>query len=153
MATLRPNLLVLRVASLADAARFYQEALGLPLVQHRHGSCPLHYAFEGPAFTFELYPLAPTDTPTTNTRIGFDVPVPPPASRSATEDAASGSDAALAAVAAVCDRVAAAGGEVVTPVRASEWGPRAVVRDLDGHKIELVASPSVNSLTAPPTYP
>ena len=31
--------------------------------------------------------------------------------------------------------------EIVTPAKDSEWGRRAVVRDLDGHAVELTTPP------------
>jgi len=45
----------------------------------------------------------------------------------------------VAALDDIVAKLAAAGGHVVTPPSDSEWGRRAVVKDLDGHTIELLA--------------
>jgi predicted enzyme related to lactoylglutathione lyase len=65
---------------------------------------------------FELYPLTPKSNPTTGTRIGlrFD----------SVED--------------VVKLLTNIGAVVVSPPADSEWGRRAVVKDYDGHVIELV---------------
>ena len=144
---LRPNLLVIRVASLDVAEAFYRDALGLPLVRHRHGSGPEHCALEAPGFTFELYPLGPKDVPTTSVRLGFAVPRLPPvdAATLAAGDAppamSSDVDDGAETMRLLCERVAAAGGSVASLPRMSEWGLRAVCRDPDGHAIELVLPP------------
>lgn len=109
------NLVVLRVSDLERAATFYRAA-GLEFVRHAHGKGPEHYASENAGVVFELYPATAKVPSAPGMRIGFRV------------------DSA--------DHVAAAlvqhGGELVTPPADTEWGRRAVVKDLDGHVIELV---------------
>jgi catechol 2,3-dioxygenase-like lactoylglutathione lyase family enzyme len=110
------NLLVLRSPDIHRAAQFYR-ALGLTLTLERHGDGPEHYSSSVNGFVFELYPLGVGRTPTTGTRIGFSV----------------------AAVDELVPLLRAAGAEVVSVPHDSEWGRRAVVRDLDGHTVELIS--------------
>ena len=109
------NLVVLRSPDIERAAAFYR-ALGLDLTLHAHGTGPQHYAAEHGGMVFELYPQTVKSSPTTGTRIGFKV----------------------ASVDAVIQQLTAVGAAVITPPADSEWGRRAVVKDLDGHTIELV---------------
>lgn len=111
------NLVVIRSPDIHRAAKFYQ-AMGLQLMMHRHGAGPEHYAAEANGLVFELYPATAKSGSTQGTRIGFRVE----------------------AIDAVVERVREAGAEIVTPPQDSEWGRRAVVRDLDGHVIELTAT-------------
>ena len=110
------NLVVLRSPDIHRAVEFYRH-LGLPFTLHKHGSGPEHYASEVNGMVFEIYPLGAKSAPTAGTRIGFRV-----------DDV---------------DRILAvlleSGVEVITPPTNSEWGRRAVVKDGDGHVVELVA--------------
>lgn len=112
------NLLVLRSPDIHRAVEFYRR-LGLPFTLHKHGSGPEHYASEVSGMVFEIYPLGSKSAPTTGTRIGFRV-----------DDV---------------DRIfvalleAETGAEIITPPANSEWGRRAVVKDGDGHLVELTA--------------
>lgn len=114
----RVNLLVLRSPDIHRAARFYRE-LGLLFTVERHGSGPEHYSSSVDGFVFELYPLAPGSSPTTGTRIGFRVD----------------------SVDELVPLLKAAGAELVSAPHDSVWGRRAVVRDLDGHTVELITPP------------
>lgn len=115
----RLNLVVLRSTDIHRAAEFYG-AMGLLFTAHRHGSGPEHYASEVNGFVFEIYPIGPKSSSTTGIRIGFNV-----------DDV----DGVLAFL-------VEAGAEVVTSPAESEWGRRAVVKDLDGHLVELTTSPA-----------
>ena len=108
------NLIVLRSPDIDRAVRFYQ-AMGLKFDKHRHGKGPEHYACEE-SMVFEIYPLGSGQPPTTSTRIGFSV-----------DD-----------VDSVSKLLKEAGGKVISAPADSEWGRRAVVKDLDGHVVELV---------------
>jgi lactoylglutathione lyase len=113
----RLNLVVLRCEDVDRAAAFYAE-LGLHFEKHAHGSGPLHYACEESGMVFELYPASEKSPATKSTRIGFVV-----------DD-----------VDACIDALGQVGAKVVTPPADSPWGRRAVIRDLDGHTVELTAN-------------
>lgn len=109
------NLVVLRSSNLEEAAKFYRE-IGFVFARHAHGSGPEHYASEANGMVFEIYPLSAKSSPTTGTRIGFKVE----------------------SVDEVVAKLSKIGANVVTPPADSEWGRRAVVKDFDGHSVELV---------------
>lgn len=116
------NLVVLRVADLVVAQRFYA-ALGLAFERHRHGSGPEHLACELPGgAVFELYPRGERAPASAGARVGFAVP---------------SVNAALVAVVEACDGKAG----IVSGPADSPWGLRAVLADPDGHRIELVELP------------
>ena len=109
------NLVVLRAPDIEEAQRFYS-LLGFSFTKHAHGSGPEHYAADSGAQIFEIYPQADAEGSTKSTRIGFKV---------------RGVDAVVA-------RLVSGGGKIVSPVKDSPWGRRAVVSDPIGHKLELV---------------
>ncbi len=117
MITSKPfvNLLVIRSGDIHRAVTFY-EAIGLSFHKHSHGSGPEHYACERDGFVFEVYPLSPKQQPTIWTRLGFSV-----------DD-----------VDSLVGTLARTGADIVSSPKDSEWGRRAVVKDLDGHTVELV---------------
>lgn len=114
MTSVSLNLVVLRVPDLARAADFYS-AFGLVFVKHAHGKGPEHFAAELGSAVFELYPQAGEDGSTKNVRVGFQV--------------------------VEADRVLASlekkGAKVVSPLKDSPWGRRAVVDDPFGHRVEI----------------
>jgi lactoylglutathione lyase len=101
------NLLVLRVAALAEARRFY-ERLGMSFTEEQHGKGPLHLSANLDGTVFELYPQTESESSTSVDDV-----------ECAVRDAE------------------ASGGTILIAPRGSAWGLRAVVVDLDGHKIEL----------------
>ena len=109
------NLVVLRSSDIDRAIVFYRE-IGLLFTRHAHGSGPEHYSSEVSGLVFELYPLTPKSSPTIGTRIGFRV--------NSVDD--------------VVTTLSKLGAEIVTHPTDSQWGRRAVVKDLDGHLVELV---------------
>jgi catechol 2,3-dioxygenase-like lactoylglutathione lyase family enzyme len=109
------NLVVLRSPDMERAAAFYTR-LGLQFVKHRHGAGEEHLAAELAGGVFELYPAKDGHESTLGTRVGFTVP---------------SVDDALAALGDYPDAI-------VSPAKDSQWGRRAVVRDPDGHKVEIV---------------
>ena len=111
------NLLVLRSPDIDRAIVFYRE-LGLSPVKHSHGSGPEHCAMEHGEFVFELYPLSSKQTSTESSRVGFRV---------------DGIDELVVCLAEI-------GATVISSPRDSEWGRRAVLKDLDGHSVELIQS-------------
>ena len=120
----RLNLVVIRSPDIDRAADFYR-ALGLLFTKHSHGTGPEHYSSEVCGFVFEIYPLADGQPPTTAARVGFVV-----------DD-----------VDSLVGLVTEAGATVVSAPRDSPWGRRAVVRDLDGHSVELVSQPATSDRT------
>lgn len=113
------NLLVIRSPDIDRAARFFQ-ALGLLIERHAHGGVE-HYTSEVDGFVFEIYPLKLGSAPTTAARFGF----------------------AVDSVDELVSMVSAIGAVVVEAPHDSEWGRRAVVKDLDGHVVELVAQKAI----------
>jgi lactoylglutathione lyase len=113
------NLVVLRSGDIDRAATFYS-AMGLLFMKHSHGTGPEHYSSEVAGFVFEIYPIGPAQQPTTSTRIGFSV-----------DD-----------VDSVIHLLEEVGGKVISSPVDSEWGRRAVIRDLDGHTVELITPPN-----------
>jgi len=107
-------LLVIRSADLARSEAFYR-AFGLEFQREQHGRGPIHLAAELAGLIFEIYPLG-SQPATAGTRIGFRV---------------SSIEAGIAALAGL-------GGTIEQPAMESEWGRRAVVRDPDGHTVELL---------------
>ena len=112
------NLLVLRSPDIDRASKFYA-GMGLLFTKHRHGTGPEHYSSCVDGFVFEIYPLG-NQPPTTGTRIGFCV-----------DD-----------VDSIVTMLVGMGAELISPAADSEWGRRAVVKDLDGHVVELLKPPS-----------
>jgi len=111
------NLVVIRSRDLERSEKFFS-VLGIGFERHRHGKGVEHLA--GGAIELaplmEIYPLADGQTPTSSTRIGFNID----------------------AVDAYIDGLLDAGGKLIAKPHDSEWGRRAVVQDPDGHKVELV---------------
>ncbi|MDB5388672.1 MAG: Glyoxalase/bleomycin resistance protein/dioxygenase [Planctomycetaceae bacterium] len=118
------NLTVIRSPDIDRSARFYA-AMGLVFTKHRHGSGPEHYTSIVDGFVFEVYPIG-SGLRTDGTRIGFSV-----------DD-----------VDSIVELLADAGGIVVTHPHDTEWGRRAVVKDPDGHPVELVTPPKRDVIVA-----
>jgi len=112
---MRPSLLVVRSRDLVAAERFYGR-FGFVFARHAHGGQD-HLCAESEGMVFEIYPLGVDQVPTSSTRFGFQV-----------DD-----------VSRVVRELQAVGGEVVQEPRQGPWGLRAVVRDGDGHCVEVVA--------------
>lgn len=110
------NLLVIRSDDIHRAVTFYQQ-MGLVFDLHSHGTGPEHYASSVCGFVFEIYPQRNADDGTTNTRLGFNV-----------DD-----------VDGVVEMLRDIDATVVAEPTDTEWGRRAVARDLDGHTVELLS--------------
>jgi lactoylglutathione lyase len=108
------NLVVLRVPDINRAAEFYS-AFGCVFAKHAHGKGPEHFAAEVGSTVFELYPEIGDAASTKGVRIGFQV-----------ADAAS--------VLTVLEKK---GAKVVSPLKDSPWGLRAVIDDPFGHRVEV----------------
>jgi predicted enzyme related to lactoylglutathione lyase len=107
------NLIVLRSADLDLAARFYGK-LGIHFTRERHGAGTEHLTCRLGSVVLEIYPRTATIT-TAGVRLGFQV-------------------ASLDATVAALEEV---GADLLAEPADSLWGRRAMVADLDGHRIEL----------------
>ena len=107
------NLIVIRVADLDRSQQFF-ESLGITFSRERHGNGPEHLVAKIIDLVFEIYPLG-NGLSTSATRLGFQV------------------DSLQNAI----DAVVKCGAEIVTSPADGPWGIRAVIKDLDGHRIEL----------------
>jgi lactoylglutathione lyase len=98
---------------MARLARFY-EVLGLSFTKHRHGKGPEHLSSESEGIVFEIYPAVANES-TAAVRLGFSVP--------SLED--------------VLARLKAFEATVLAEPADTPFGRRAVVKDSEGHKVEL----------------
>jgi lactoylglutathione lyase len=113
--TTKLRLLVLRTSKMQELKDFYQ-ALGLVFHAEQHGSGPLHYAAEVGGLVLELYPLTEDGQVTSDLlRLGFSV-----------DD-----------LAKMLQELESSGTIVISKLRETPWGLRAVVRDPDGRAVEL----------------
>ena len=110
------SLLVIRSPDIHRAKSFYTTIV-LSFKLHSHGKGPEHYTSVANEFVFEIYPLSPGHLPTTSTRLGFQV----------------------GSVDDLIPALTQIGATLVSPPTDSPWGRRAVLRDLDGHTIELTS--------------
>ena len=114
MSTSHLSLVVLRVRDPDAVARFYG-ALGIDFREERHGDGPRHFAgYVGEAL-IEIYPAESDDDSTRRARIGFMVPD----------------------VDRFSADLVAVGGTLVTAAKDTSWGRRAVLRDPEGHTVEI----------------
>lgn len=114
MTDIQLNLVVIRASNLEHATAFYR-LLGLDFVKHRHGNGLEHFACDLGTVVFEIYPRTGEVDSTTATRLGFRV----------------------ASVNATITELEKRGVPIISPLKNSPWGWRAVVTDPDGHKVEL----------------
>ena len=116
------SLVVIRAQDIDRLASFYA-ALGLRFIRHRHGKGPEHLSSTIGETVFEIYPANGANESTAATRLGFSVP-----SLTNALDQLRGLDATV----------------LVEPSN-TEFGRRAVVRDFEGHKVELYEKSEVKS--------
>jgi lactoylglutathione lyase len=109
------NLVVIRSQNAERLAEFY-EAVGLEFHKHQHGKGLEHFAAELRGSVFEIYPLQGSALPTTGVRLGFQV-----------ED-----------IHSVFASLVNKGAQAMQYPSASPWGERAVIKDMDGHVVELL---------------
>ncbi|MFN0127661.1 MAG: VOC family protein [Verrucomicrobiales bacterium] len=106
------NLVVIRARDI-DASKTFYEHFGLTFRRHKHGKGPEHYACESPSCVFEIYPESGLSS--SGARIGFSV----------------------SEVDSTVEALRGAGEVIITEPTDSPWGRRAVIRDPDGHSVEL----------------
>jgi lactoylglutathione lyase len=111
----RLSLLVLKTHEVERLVTFYG-LLGLTFDAEQHGKGPVHFAALLGELVLEIYPLDQRQTVDATTRVGF----------------------AVSAIADLLPKLEAAGVFIVSPLRQSSWGLRAVVRDPDGRAVELI---------------
>ena len=112
---MKVNLLVIRSAKPKSLSEFYS-ILGLQFEYHQHGNGPIHYSADVNGLIFEIYPLLRNQKEADiSTRLGFEV-----------ED-----------LNQIIQKIKNAGHEIVAEPKQMEWGFVAIVKDLEGRKIEL----------------
>jgi lactoylglutathione lyase len=108
------DLIVLRSSDMERLASFY-EAIGIGFEKHSHGNGPAHMGGEIEELIFEIYPKRNEDDDTTNLRIGFQVE----------------------SIEQTLKKIEEFEYKMITRPKESPWGLRAVIDDLEGHRIEL----------------
>lgn len=108
------NLVVIRAQDIDKLGRFYA-ALGFHFIKHQHGKGPEHLSCTIGETVFEIYPRNNADDSTVSTRLGFSVP-------------------SLANALGVLRDINAT---VLAESTDSPFGRRAIVKDFEGHKVEL----------------
>ena len=115
--TSRMNLIVVRSLEPSRTLAFYK-MLGLDFHEEQHGSGPVHWAADLDGLVLEIYPAKSAEEVNVTTRLGFDV-----------NDAAS-----------VLNTLQLSDVKIISDLKQTKWGLRAVVRDADGRSVELVQS-------------
>lgn len=108
------NLVVIRSVNIEQSVIFYQ-TLGLIFKKERHGDGQEHYACEIGNLIFEIYP-SQSEFVDETTRIGFNVKN----------------------LDGLIEKISQNDGLIITEPTLSPWGKRAVIKDPDGHKVELL---------------
>jgi len=109
------NLLVIRTDKPKELAAFY-ELLGMRFDYHQHGKGPWHYSAEIEDLVFEIYPLMNHQIGAdTSLRLGFTIE----------------------RLDELISHLKIKKIEIVREPKASEWGYFAIIKDIDGRKIEL----------------
>ncbi len=108
------SLLVIRALEMDRLAVFYQ-MLGLQFTKHRHGTGPEHLSSMIGETVFEIYPLKNGEEGTTGTRLGFSVP----------------------SLERTLHQLESLKATVLARPTETPFGRRAVVKDFEGHKVEL----------------
>ena len=108
------TLVVIRSKDIERLGTFYS-ALGLQFTKHRHGSGPEHLSATLGQTVFEVYPASTPGESTASTRLGFSVQ----------------------SLANTLSDLRKLDPTVLTEPADTPFGRRAVVRDFEGHKVEL----------------
>jgi catechol 2,3-dioxygenase-like lactoylglutathione lyase family enzyme len=108
------SLVVIRAQDMDRLASFYS-ALGFHFTKHRHGKGPEHLSSTIGPTVFEIYPANDASESTVATRLGFSVP----------------------SLANALGQLREIHATVLADPADTPWGRRAVVRDFEGHKVEL----------------
>jgi lactoylglutathione lyase len=108
------SLVVIRAKDMDRLGRFYA-ALGLHFTRHRHGKGPEHLSSTLGETVFEIYPVTDEHESTSATRLGFSVP----------------------SLADALGHLRGLDATVLVEPADTPFGRRAVVKDFEGHKVEL----------------
>jgi lactoylglutathione lyase len=108
------SLVVIRAQDIDRLARFYA-ALGFRFTKHRHGKGPEHLSSTIGGTVFEIYPANNAGESTVSTRLGFSVP----------------------SLANALGHLRGLEATVLVEPSDTPFGRRAVVKDFEGHKVEL----------------
>lgn len=109
------NLIVIRTNQPKELSEFYEQ-LGIEFDYHKHGNGAWHYSAEIEEIVFEIYPLSKNqETPDMSLRLGFTV--------DKLDD--------------LMLNLKKKNVEIVKEPKESEWGYFAIIKDLDGRKIEI----------------
>src|SRR5262245_24539519 len=118
MSEISLSLLVLRTTRIGACLEFYQ-ALGLEMVEEKHGKGPLHYSFSSNGITIEIYPETQKNfieiRAERTLRIGFKVE----------------------SLAATLESLESLGATVLKFPSITKWGHCAVILDPDGREVEI----------------
>ena len=108
------TLVVIRAQNIDRLVMFYS-ALGFRFTKHRHGKGPAHFSSTLGDTVFEIYPASGPNESTVSTRLGFSVP----------------------SLSHALARLRGLAVEVLAEPSDSGYGRRAIVKDFEGHKVEL----------------
>ena len=108
------SLVVIRAQDIDKLATFYS-ILGCQFTKHRHGKGPEHFSSTLGETVFEIYPAGDANETTISTRLGFSVP----------------------SLAKATEELRALDVTILVEPSDSPFGRRAVVKDFEGHKVEL----------------
>ena len=116
------NLIEIRTEKPEELSAFYEQ-IGMKFEYHQHGKGTWHYSTEIGETVFEIYPLMKSQKlPDKSLRLGFTI-----------------DDLDELIVKLKRNNV-----EIIREPKESEWGYFAIIRDLDGRKIELKKKPAAN---------
>jgi lactoylglutathione lyase len=107
------NLVVIRARDVERLGVFYN-ALGVAFAKHRHGNGPEHLSGNLGETVFEIYPAKEHES-TSLTRLGFSVP----------------------SLTRAIDDLRRLNATIITEPCDTEFGRRAVVKDFEGHRVEI----------------
>ena len=117
------NLIVIRTDKPKELSEFYEQ-IGMNFKYHQHGKGTWHYSTEIGKTVFEIYPLMKNqESPDKSLRLGFTI-------ENLDE---------------IIENFKKQNIEIVRESKESEWGYFAIVKDLDGRKIELKKKPAGNN--------
>lgn len=112
---MKVNLIVIKTLRLEELKKQY-ELIGIQFQYHQHGKGSFHYSAELDDLIFEIYPLSKSQTVADNTtRLGFTI-----------KDFKK-----------TINRIQESNWKIISKLHTTEWGTIAIIKDLDGRKVEL----------------